>query len=121
LFRLFFRQNFRRISVTNVCAKKHNFQIFCKLFCAKKHKAQFCSMERQLTPLEAWHDFYQWAKAQPFWADLEQDEKSRMYERNAAAKGQRKYPLRWETIKKTLTMYAPGRYRFLETVYLLER
>lgn len=81
----------------------------------------FAPMQRELTPIQAWHDFYAWAMGQPFWAGLEPGERRRMYERNAAAKGQRKYPLRSETIKKILTTHASDRYRFEERVILLEK
>ena len=78
-------------------------------------------MEKELTPLSAWHDFYAWAKLQPFWGDLDKEERDRMYERNAAAKGQRRYPLRAETIKRILVKYAPNRYRFEDRVILIEK
>lgn len=73
-------------------------------------------MKKEITPLDAWHDFYAWAKSQPFWADLPAKEKVRMYERNAAAKGQRRYMLRTETIRRILLKYAPDRYVFFEGV-----
>lgn len=75
-------------------------------------------MAKQFTPLEAWHDFYEWGKGQPFWDDIGPKGRAKMYERNAAAKGQRRYLLRSDTIKKILTTYAPDRYRFEEIVYL---
>ncbi len=75
-------------------------------------------MEKELSPLDAWHDFYAWARLQPFWGNLEEVEKARMYERNASAKGQRRYPLRAETIRRILTRYAPERYEFRERVIL---
>lgn len=77
-------------------------------------------MQSEITFLEAWHDFYAWAIKTGLLPKLSDEERRRIYQRNASAKGQRKYPLSNEKIKETLTTYAPERYRFEERVLLLE-
>ena len=75
-------------------------------------------MQNEMTFLEAWTDFYEWAKSTGIFHGMEERDRKRIYERNAAAKGQRKYPLSNELIKETLQEFAPGRYDFLEFVKL---
>lgn len=77
-------------------------------------------MQSEITFLQAWHDFYAWAVKTGLLASLPEIERKRIYQRNASAKGQRKYPLSNEKIKQTLTKYAPDRYRFEERVILIE-
>ena len=78
-------------------------------------------MEQKIifTPLEAWHDFYKWVRQQPDWAGMERKERLRIYEANAAAKGQRAGALGYGRIRDILSRYAPGRYKFVETVILV--
>lgn len=77
-------------------------------------------MERHLTPLDAWADFYEWVRRQPHWADVPRKEKLRVYEANAAYKGQRAHPLGYDRIKSILTQYGRGRYTFTEKVTINE-
>lgn len=77
-----------------------------------------CGMEKQITIREAWADFYEWGKRQPFWKDLTKQELRRMYDAQADYKGSRGQGLGHDRIKSILTKYAPGRYEFRETVIL---
>lgn len=74
-------------------------------------------MERQLTALAAWADFWQWIKTQPHWRDIPRTQKQYMYR---ASKDEREGKLGYERIKNILTEYAPDRYRFDERVILIE-
>lgn len=75
-------------------------------------------MEKTLTPLEAWADFYQWAKTQDFWKSLSKSEKHRLYDAQADSLGSRGQGLGSARIKNLLLKYAPGRYEFRESVIL---
>lgn len=74
-------------------------------------------MERQLTALAAWADFWRWVKARPEWKDIPRKEKQYMYRAKKDAKDGR---LGYERIKNILSKYAPARYRFEERVILIE-
>lgn len=94
-------------------------QVFREKVCEKKHIAvTFVAMQDEMTFSEAWADFYEWAKATGIFHGMPEKDRKKIYERNAAAKGQRKYPLSNEKIKETLQEFAPGRYEFKETVTL---
>lgn len=73
-------------------------------------------MQDEMTFSEAWADFYEWAKETSLFHGMEEKDRKKIYERNAAAKGQRRYPLSNDKIKETLQQFAPGRYDFLEMV-----
>lgn len=72
-------------------------------------------MEKQLTHLEAWADFWKWIKEQPGWADIERGEKQYLYKTEKAA---RDSELGYIRVKNILTTYAPDRYAFREAVIL---
>ena len=75
-------------------------------------------MDKTLTAAQAWEDFYDWIRQQPKWAEMENRERQRVYEANAAHKGQRAHNLGYARLKDILQTYAPGRYEFNETVIL---
>lgn len=75
---------------------------------------------RTLTPADAWADFYAWVRDQPFWRDIPAKEKLRIYEANAAYKGQRAHGLGEARIKAILEQYGGGRYVFRQFVEVLE-
>lgn len=74
-------------------------------------------MERQLTALAAWADFWRWVKTRPEWKDIPRKQKQYMYR---AAKDCREDKLGYERVKNILTQYAPDRYRFEERVVVVE-
>ena len=71
-------------------------------------------MENKLTPLDAWNDFYSQAKKNKVLPTLPESERKRIYEANAAAKGQREYPLGPDRIVDILGKYAPDTYQYFE-------
>jgi len=74
-------------------------------------------MEKQLTPEQAWADFWMWIKTQREWADIKRRPKQYLYK---AAKDYRENKLGQSRIKSLLTKYAKDRYRFEERVILIE-
>jgi hypothetical protein len=70
---------------------------------------QFCSMEKHLTPTEAWEDFYSWMqerKKNKEFARIPAD----VQEANYAYMGGRKHSLGERRVGNLLAKYAPGRY-----------
>lgn len=74
-------------------------------------------MDTQLTPIEAWETFWPWVRLQPAWQKMTRRERQYIYKAVKAHRGGNLGPAR---IKSLLTKYAPDRYRFLETVILIE-
>lgn len=74
-------------------------------------------MEKQLSALDAWADYWTWIRQQPKWADIGRRQKQYMYR---AEKDFREGKLGYERIKNILTTYAPGRYTFTEIVTVNE-
>lgn len=72
----------------------------------------------KLNPLDAWANFYADAKKRKLLPSLTEKEKRRIYEANAAAKGQREYPLGPDRIESILKEYAPGEYEYFEAYFL---
>lgn len=72
----------------------------------------------KLKPLDAWKNFYADAKKKKLLPALTEQEQKRIYEANAAAKGQRKYPLGPDRISDILGRYAPDEYEFFEAYFL---
>lgn len=72
----------------------------------------------ELTPIEAWADFWKWMR-QPEqaaeWAGLTRAEKQYLYKAEIHAKAGR---LGFERIHALLTKYAPARYEFRTAVIL---
>lgn len=77
-------------------------------------------MQEILSPEKAWQDFYEWIRQQPKWADIKGKERLRIYEANAAAKGQRGHRLGPVRMKSIFDKYAPGRYEYIEGFILKE-
>lgn len=75
-------------------------------------------MSTPMTPDQAWEDFYKWIRQQPEWSNIQGKERQRIYEANAAFKGQRKHPLGYSRIKDILSRYARDRYEFREQIIL---
>lgn len=77
-------------------------------------------MEKQLTYLEAWADFWQWIR-QPEqrtrWQEISRQEKQYLYKADIAYRAD---GLGYERTKNILTEYAPDRYDFREAVILKE-
>lgn len=77
-------------------------------------------MEKQLTYLEAWADFWQWIRQPeqaPRWADIDRQKKQYLYKANIDYNSSR---LGYERTKNLLMEYAPDRYDFREAVILKE-
>ena len=77
-------------------------------------------MKKQMQPIEAWRDFYEYFNGSESFKKLDDKDKARIREANAAAKGQRRYPLGINWVKDILTTYAPERYEFTEAVTINE-
>lgn len=75
-------------------------------------------MEKHLTALEAWNDFWAWIRHQEKWRDISRREKQYLYKAQKAA---RDGVLGYDRVKRLLTTYAHGRYQFSEIIYLLEK
>jgi hypothetical protein len=76
-------------------------------------------MEKQLTHMEAWHDFYRWMESRRDAGDIPRIPKD-VQEAKYAASGDRKHGLGQKRIKNLLTKYAMDRYEFRESVILHE-
>jgi len=77
-------------------------------------------MEKQLTPLEAFADFLTWVKASGTWGGLTTEERNRIITARRDAAGKRGIELKSTRIRAILSDYAPNRYRFSETVTVIE-
>lgn len=77
-----------------------------------------CGMEKHLTYLDAWADFWQWIR-QPEqrnkWKAITRQQQQYIYKANIA---HRNGALGYERTKNILCQYAPDRYEFKETVIL---
>lgn len=69
-------------------------------------------VKKELTPIEAWEDFWAWVKTQPIWKELTRHQKQALYRNESAAKVRTKYQLGVRAIEAALNKYAPGRYTF---------
>lgn len=76
-----------------------------------------CAMERTLTHLEAWQDFYAWMRAKKQSGEIRAIPKD-IQEAQYAKEGKRRHGLGEKRIKNLLTKYAPERYEFREAVIL---
>lgn len=77
-------------------------------------------MEKQLTYLEAWADFWKWIRKpeqRERWKDIGRQGKQYLYKADIA---RRDGSLGYERVKNILTTYAPDRYNFREAVILKE-
>lgn len=75
-------------------------------------------MEKQLTYLEAWADFWKWIRKpeqQERWQAISRKGKQYLYKADIA---KRAGTLGYERTKNILTEYAPDRYDFREAVIL---
>jgi hypothetical protein len=81
-------------------------------------------MERQVTPMEAWEDFYRWISEQS--KRIPKEVQQAKYDRDNAGKpivsGKRKFRagLGETRIRRLLEKYAPDRYQFSTTVIIKE-
>lgn len=77
-------------------------------------------MERQLTHLDAWANFFAWVHLPENWAKIDRAGRDRI--KKAHRRYLYKHPsdLGYEGVKTILTKYAPDRYRFDERVILIE-
>lgn len=78
-------------------------------------------MKRKVTHLEAWADFYAWAKSPENWKRIDRTGRDRI------SKAQRRYtdgiptPLGLEGVRSLLEQYGPpGRYDFQTQIFIRE-
>jgi len=77
-------------------------------------------MERQLTHLDAWANFWTWVNLSENWANIDRPGRDRI------KKAHRRYlykdpsDLGYEGVKTLLNKYGKGRYRFSEIITLIE-
>lgn len=77
-------------------------------------------MEKIVTHMEAWNDFYKWMESRRDAGEIKAIPKD-VQEAKYANEGLRKHGLGEKRIKNILTKYAPGRYEFRESVILKEQ
>ena len=77
-------------------------------------------MDRQITLMDAWEDFYKWIREQPEWPDMTTGERKRIYDAQADYKGTRGKQLGTARIKSILEKHAPDRYTFKDVVIIHE-
>jgi len=68
-------------------------------------------MEEQLTPEQAWKDFYAWIRKSDMWGNILRSNKQYLSSINKAVKDGEEVHGR---IQRTLNKYAEGRYKFHE-------
>lgn len=74
-------------------------------------------MKKQLTPLEAWDDFFTWLRSEPsMWAELKHRDRDRILKAQKRRATGIPYNITAVAIENIITQYAPGRYRFEKTV-----
>lgn len=77
-----------------------------------------CGMEKQLSVLDAWQDFFAWIRLpeqKPLWAAIPRKKKQYIYKAEIARKEGK---LGYERVKSILLEYAPKRYLFNVVVTL---
>ncbi len=79
----------------------------------------YLRMEKTLTHMEAWEDFYLYMETQRDCGAISQIPKD-VQEAKYAAAGERPHRLGEKRIKNLLRKYAPDRYEFRESVILKE-
>lgn len=75
----------------------------------------FAGMEKQLTPEEAFYDFWNWFKSSEGWSELSRAEKHYIY---VAKYAYDKGKLGYTRVKNILEKHAPDRYEFRRIVIL---
>lgn len=90
---------------------------FAKNFLVCGQHLDICAMQIQMSPLEAWNDFFEWMKTRRMSGDIAQIPKD-VQEAHYANAGRRKHPLGEKRIHALLTKYAPERYEFRAAVIL---
>lgn len=78
-------------------------------------------MEKQLSPGEAFADFLIWVKASGKWDSLTKEQRNRIITARRDYEGKRGLTLGTGRIKDILKSYAPGRYRFEERFFIIEK
>ena len=77
-------------------------------------------MERQLTYLEAWDDFYTWARLPENWTNIKRPWRDKIIKAQRRHVTGKPSSLKCEGVKSIIMKCAPVRYRFEERVILIE-
>ena len=95
---------------------------FTKYFCTCVHFQNchtFVRMKKQLTPVEAFHDFLIWVKVSGHWQSLTKQERNKVITARRDMEGKRA-KLGEKRIKNILDTFAPGRYTWSVQVEINE-